>query len=437
MTERDLVERVYGFLAEDEDARVCRDIPETACNEQPRSFVLQLSALALTKLADTLASPRLVLAWMLSALGAPAAFIGFLVPLREALALLPQLVVAQFLRERPLRKGFWVAGAAGQALALAAMTLAVVALDSAALGYAVVAALAAFSLARGVCSVTAKDVLGKTVSRTRRGRLTGQAASLAGAITLAAAIAIMLLPALEGSRALFAMLLGGAVLLWLIAGGLYAAIPEMPGATGGGGNALVEALRSFGLLCRDPRFAQFVAARALLVSSAFAIPYIVVMVQRAGGAEAATLGAMLLANGAAGLIGGAAWGRFADRSAHGVMAVAAALSVAVMLAALALHSASPAALGMSAVAGALLFAASLAHYGARVGRKTYLVDMAREDNRSQYVAVSNTIMGAVLLAGILLGWLDSVYGAGAVLALLAALGAIAALFCARLPNVSG
>lgn len=61
---RRYTERIYGFLADDEDARVCTEIPPTACDDQPKSFVLQLFALTLTNLGDALASPRLVLAWM-------------------------------------------------------------------------------------------------------------------------------------------------------------------------------------------------------------------------------------------------------------------------------------------------------------------------------------------------------------------------------------
>ena len=62
MADKQLMNRVYGYLAEDEDARVCKDIPENACNEQPRSFVLMLISLMLTKLGDSLVSARLVLA---------------------------------------------------------------------------------------------------------------------------------------------------------------------------------------------------------------------------------------------------------------------------------------------------------------------------------------------------------------------------------------
>lgn len=436
MAARPLAIPLYEYLAEDEDARVCKEIPAAACHEQPRSFLLQLLALTLTKLGDTLASPRLVLAWMLSALGAPVVFIGFLVPLRESFALLPQLFVAQYLRQRPVRKWFWVGGAIGQAIALLAMLGAVLQLDGARLGVAVIAALAFFSLARGVCSVTAKDVLGKTVSRTRRGRLSGRAASFAGAITLAVAVAVIFVPGLDGSRALFALLIGGAALLWVLAGIAYAGIPEQPGATAGGGNAAMTAWRSLGLL-RDPAFAAFVRARALLLASAFAIPYIVVLVQRAGGESTTTLGALLLASGLAGLVAGTAWGRYADRSANGAMALAAWLSVIVMIATLLLHLLRPAWLAAEPVAAILLFAAAIAHHGARIGRQTYLVDMAGPEHRAEYVAVSNTVMGVMLLSGILLGWLDHVFGADAVLGLLAVVGVFAARQCARLPSVSG
>mgnify|MGYP007044784285 CR=1 FL=1 len=51
-------------------------------------------------------------------------------------------------------------------------------------GAAIVAMLVVFSLSRGLCSVSAKDVLGKTVPKGRRGRLNGWAASLSGLFVL-------------------------------------------------------------------------------------------------------------------------------------------------------------------------------------------------------------------------------------------------------------
>lgn len=437
MSDKKVMDKVYGYLAEDEDARVCKDIPDSACNEQPRSFVLMLLALTLTKLGDTLVSARLVLPWMLSALGAPAVFISALVPLRESLALLPQLFVAQKLREQPVRKWFWVVGGFGQAIALALMIVAVAILNGNALGWSVVVLLTVFSLSRGICSVANKDVTGKTVSKTRRGRLSGVAASAAGLLTLLTALVIIFSPEIEGQRWLFLGLLGTGVILWTVASLLYAGIPEVAGSTQGGGNAISEALKSISLLWQNGQFGHFVLTRALLVSAAFAIPYIVVLVQRQGDTEITSLGSMLLASGLAGLLAGRFWGRWSDSASHRVMAAASVMSTMVMLIALAVYYWQPSALGLHWVAAGLLFLSAVAHHGARVGRKTYLVDMATQDNRAQLTAVSNTVMGVILLAGILLGWLDAAMGAAAVLWLLTAIGVLATVCALLLPNVSG
>src|SRR5690554_2555963 len=435
-----LTERMYGYLAEDEDARVCKDIPDSACNDQPQAFMAHLWALTLTKLGDSLVSARLVLPWMLTALGAPSVFISALVPLRESLALLPQLFIAQRMRETPVRKWFWVIGSAGQALSLLAMVAAIMVTEGATFGWAVVILLALFSLSRGVCSVAIKDVHGKTISKTRRGRLSGLAASVDGTLSVITAVAILVVPSLtdtqrDGDAWIFIGLLGFAALLWFIAAAIYAQVPEVPGATEGGGNAIIEALKSVRLLWRDKDFGQFVLTRALLVASAFAIPYIVVMVQRSGDGGLTGLGGLMLASGLAGMLAGRFWGKWSDSASHHVMAAAAALATLVMAVALLLYVWRPEYLAQQWLSGALIFVAAVAHNGARVGRKTYLVDMATQATRAQFTAVSNTVIGLVLLLGILLGVLDSYAGVEAVMALLIVLGIIAALRARSLPNV--
>lgn len=49
-------------------------------------------------------------------------------------------------------------------------------------GLGILSLLLVFSLARGLCSVVHKDVLGKTVPKTRRGRLAGLSATAAGVL---------------------------------------------------------------------------------------------------------------------------------------------------------------------------------------------------------------------------------------------------------------
>lgn len=438
---QELTEKLYGYLAEDEDARVCKDIPESACNDQPQAFLAHLVALSMTKLGDALVSARLVLPWILTSLGAPSAFISALVPLRESLALLPQLIIAQQLRETPVRKWFWVAGSIGQSLALVGMVISVLTLRNSALGWAIILLLTLFSIARGVCSVSIKDVQGKTISKTRRGRLSGLAASIAGFLSVATALVVLFAPTLlgtsvsEGNTLIFASLLGLAALLWFFAALTYAQVPEVPGATEGGGNALIEALKSIRLLWQDKLFGSFVLTRALLVSSAFAIPYIVVMIQRSGEGSLTSLGGLMLASGIAGMLAGRFWGKWSDSASHHVMAAAAFIAVAVMAAALFCYIWASDWLAQQWLGGVLIFVAAVAHHGARVGRKTYLVDMATQDNRAEFTAVSNTVIGIVLLLGIVLGAVDAYAGVEAVMVLLIVLGVIAGVRALTLPNV--
>lgn len=49
-------DELYEKLTEDEDARVCEDIPDEACRATPRSFVLLLFSFFFTKLGDAVAS---------------------------------------------------------------------------------------------------------------------------------------------------------------------------------------------------------------------------------------------------------------------------------------------------------------------------------------------------------------------------------------------
>lgn len=431
-----LAKQIYGYLADDEDARVCKDIPEDACSEVPAAFTLQLAALTLTKLGDTLASAKLVLAWILSALGAPAIFIALLVPVREALSLLPQLFIAQMIREMPIRKWAWVIGALGQAGALTAMVIAVTNLEGTPLGITIVSLLALLSLSRGICSVAAKDVLGKTVAKTRRGRLTGLAATTSGIVTLIAAAYILFGPNVEDVTT-YALMLGLAAALFFVAAFVFAGVPEVEGATGGGGNAITEAIKSLSLLRDDRDFRHFVIARALLIATAFATPYLVILIQQSTTDGLFTgLGALIMADGAAALSSGYIWGRLSDSRSNQVMAISAVLTALTLGIAIITHRFLPVVFANLAFASALLYLASVAHQGTRVGRKTYLVDLATSENRAQYTAVGNTVIGLFLLLGGMIGFVDAASGTVYVLYVLIGVCLMAIVQCLRLKPVT-
>ncbi|MBD3332431.1 MFS transporter, partial [candidate division GN15 bacterium] len=218
--------RIYDTLTGDEDARVCTDIPEDACREQPGNFFKHLSSSFFTKLGDSLASAKLILPWLMATLGAPAYLVGFLVPIRESGALLPQLLVAGFIRPKPVRKWFWVAASVVEGLAVIGMAFVAIGAEGAMAGWAIVALLAVFSLSRGVASVTSKDVLGKTISKRRRGTLMGYASAVAGVVTILVGAYLKGFRGEDQPESFFFLVLLGAGLLWFLAAAIFAFVKE-------------------------------------------------------------------------------------------------------------------------------------------------------------------------------------------------------------------
>jgi len=427
--------RFYSLIAGDEDARVCRDIPEEACRDVPRNFLVHLAAQTATKIGDELASAKLVLAWLLSSAGAPGVMIGLLVPIRESLALVPQLAVASLIRKAPIRKWFWVGGSILQGLAVVAIAGVAARLSGAAAGAAVLGLLVVFSLARGVCSVSSKDVLGKTVSKARRGRLMGYAASVAGIVTIAVGVAARARRDGPEAGAFFTALLLTAGALWILGAIVFSGLRETPGATAGGGNAFGHAVRSLGLLGTDPRFRHFVITRALLLGTALAQPFYVILARERGTGGLAGLGLLIIASGLAASVSAPVWGRMADRSSRRVLIAASLLAGGLGLLVFAADVAGLQGAAAERVYALAFLVLAVAHSGVRLGRKTYLIDMATAETRASYVAVSNTAIGILLMLGGGLGLVADARGPAWAVLLFSLITLVGALSAKRLPEV--
>ena len=393
-TKPDTIDQLYGLIANEEDARVCKDIPEEACREVPRNFFLILFSNVLTKLGDLLISPKTVLAWLMSAVGAPA-LVAWLVPIRESGSMVPQMVIAAWVRRKAVRKWFWTLGSFGQAVSVAAMAASVWFLEGYAAGGGIVAALVVFSLARGFCSVSMKDVQGKCIPKTRRGRLSGLATTIGGTAT-GVLTGLLFWDRGDPSIAFYTTSLLLAATLWVIAGVLFANVEEYAGETGGGGNAINEAFKSLSLLRDDAPFRHFVITRALLLCSALASPYFVVLAQQESDIGW-MLGVFLLASSLASSLSASFWGWAADTSSRRVMIRGAAMASSVCLVVGVLALGLGPGFGGAWFYPVAFFVLSIAHAGVRLGRKTYLVDMAGGNKRTDYTAVSNTVIGVLLL----------------------------------------
>jgi MFS family permease len=381
-------------------------------------------SLSMTKVADGLIDPKLVLSWLLTSLGAPAVYAGALVPIREAGALLPQILLAGWVQRMERRKWAWIIGSAGQGAFAALIVLAALTLDGAAAGLAICAALGGLALFRSVCSVSYKEILGKTVGQARRGSITGLAGSVSSVGVLLFAV-LLISGALQERGAVIAAI-ALAALLWGTAALLFSTLSEVPSEVEEGSSTL------FAVLKDNPTLWRFIIVRGLLVSTALAPPYLVIL----GGEDGGTLGglgALVLASAAASLLSSYIWGRLSDRSSRQVLILTGIVGAAAMVLAVVLAQ-----LGLAQTLWAMpavLFVLMIAYHGVRQGRSTYLVDIAPEDRRSAYAAVANTVIGVLLLVAGVAGGGAALFGPQAVLVLFAVMAVAAAVVAVGLPEV--
>jgi hypothetical protein len=435
MTTYSLRERIYDYITTDEEGRTCEAISEQACTDVPPNFLLNALNGTATKLAEQIASPSLVLPWFLSALGAPTALAGLLVPIRQAGSLLPQLAVAGRIRSFKKRKWFWVGAGLVQAVTLLLMALLTPTLPALGAGLAVVILLGVFSLASGVGSVSFKDVMGKTIPQGRRGRLLAVRATTGGILALGAGWLLRTYVADAVTLTPYLILLFVAAGLWFGAALLFGAITEEAGATEGGRNALQEARAGFTLVREVAGFRRFLIARALLLSVTLSVPFYALDAKALTDNRASSLGIFVMAASLAQVLSSPFWGRFSDRSSRTVMMLGGGLAAGTGTLAL-LFGILPAVWQSAYLYAFIFLLIGFARAGVRLGRKTYLVDGAPADERPLYVALSNTLIGILTLAGGALGLVAESFGLRALIGLFIILALLGVLVSWYMPEAN-
>ena len=443
-------ERIHArLITRDLDAEAA--LPEPVRRDVPRNSLRLIGANALQSSGDQTVSASTVLPWLFHAIGVPAALTGALVPIRESGSMLPQAFLTPFVVRVRRRKLVNVAGALVQAAAVAVMAITAAVGSGVVAGLVILAALAVFSLGRCLTSIASKDVQARVVPKGERGQINGLATTASGLVAITLGLAVRALG--EGLDAqTLAAILGLGAALWVAVAGVWASIrepvtlrdgagapPQGPDSDGAddGQSWFAETIT---LLREDATFRNFVTVRSFLLVSSLSPPFIVTMAVQAGAPALTGLGGFIIASGLAALLGGRVFGRMADRSSRRLMMLGAALASLVLVALVvvdtALDLAGDSLLTYAIFVGAY-FLVTMLHTGVRVGRKTYVVDIADGDQRTTYVAVSNSAMGLVLLV---VGAITSaIAGLGIVWALLflAGLGVLGVLSSRRLPEVEG
>ncbi|KZN13467.1 MFS transporter [Marinomonas sp. TW1] len=390
----------------------------------------------LINLGDALINPKVTLPWILQGVGVPVYLLGWLVPIRESGSLLPQLLMASYIRRVALRKWLWVTGSVLQALCVVLIGVVALLLEGATAGWCVIVLMVVFSLARGLNSITSKDVLGKTISKGRRGRVSGWAASAAGLITLGVALTMVFSGyfELEGNTVFYATSLIIGALVWCFAAMVYALIDEPRSDVDQTPVRFWQLLASLSLLKTNASFRTFVIARSLLLCTALSAPYYVLIAQQHLGNGLWVLGAFMAASGLASLLSSPFWGRFSDYSSRQVMMFSTLLGVLAGVMLFVVMWLFPDFSGMVWFMPTLYFILCVAHQGVRIGRKTYLVDLAEGNDRTEYVAVSNTVIGIMLLVMSVFGLLTNLISLPALVLVFSLLALMGVLVVVRLPE---
>lgn len=422
------VERFHNRIGS--NSSKCNELDDNACQAQNGNYLLFVVSLVLSKIADSLASAKVVLPWLMATTGAPIFLTSLLVPIRESGAMLPQIVLGAHICRQATRKQYLVYGAVLQAIAVLALLFAAISLSGTVAGIAIVVLTILFSLARAISSIANKDVMGKTIDKSKRGKLSGTAASIAGAITIVFGSALYLRSSeQDGSITLLAL----AAVCFLLSAFSCALIKEYDGDKSDDKSALDVAKNNLKLLKQDIGFARFVWVRSLMISSGLAAPYLVLMAEQQASSSYVSLASLIVLGGIASLISGRIWGKLADKNSKGLMVFTASLNTIIcLLSALFIwfevDSISPYL--------ALFFVLLVVHEGVRQARKTYLVDMAGGNKRTDYVSVSNSLIGVVLLLiGLLSGALAQ-FSIFAVMLAFALFSGIAFALSFSLKNVS-
>lgn len=430
-----LTEKLYRFLNNETEQRVCKDISEQACKVVPKNYFLLIFSSVFTKLGDTLSNPKTVLTWLMSYVSAPVYLISLIVPIRESGSMVPQVFLSKYVKKQPVRKWIWVFGSFLQFLAIASIGFIALNFEGTTAGWLIIIAVIIFSLSRSICSLSSKDVTGKTIPKTRRGKLKGYTVSVSGVLVLAAGLFILYQSKSEQTITFYSYLIFFASAMWLIAAVIYSRIKEFPEDTDASDNDDTSFISKLKLLKKDAHFRDFVIARSLLLCSALTAPYYILLAQKYIGKEVYLLGLFIIAKGIASIVSSPTWGKLADKSSKNVMAIAVLIASGLGITLFFIITYLDTVRSLVWLYPVAFFILGIAHGGVRLGRKTYIVDMAKGNQRTDYVSVSNTVIGIILLFTGGLSALVSLISIEGVVLILSIFGILGAYKSYKLPDV--
>ena len=401
----------------------------------PKNYFLLLLSSTFTKLGDTLSNPKTVLTWVMTFINAPVYLISLIVPIRESGSMLPQIFLGNYVKTKAKRKKTYITGALLQFLSV--FLIGIIAYNFTGFfgGFLIVLLLIVFSLSRSLCSLSSKDVLGKVIPKKSRGKLKGYTSSVSGVLVLLAGLFLIYKSESNGTILFYSLILIFASSMWLLSAFFYTQVEEPKGEVEEKDLSFKDSLKKLKLLKKNKHFRDFIIARSLLLCSALSAPFYVLLAQKNIGNDSYLLGVFILVNGIASIVSAPIWGKMADKSSKNVMSLAVTLASTLGISMVIILIVFKDLSTLYWIYPTAFFLLGIAHSGVRLGRKTYIVDMAEGNQRTDFVAISNTIIGFILLITGGLSALASIFSIEAVLLFLSIFGLLGAYKSYQLPNV--
>jgi len=357
--------------------------------------------------------------------------------------LLPQVVSARWINDKPRKKPYLIAGLSGRVSfwIIALLLWLGLARNPAFILAAFFACIGLFGITDGFASVAWFDLLARAIPLKRRGRLMGLAQILSGLAGLGVGWVISSI--LRSGRfsfpddyALIFTLAGAAFIPSTIA---LLLLREVAADAPESSSERSECNGWFTPWRQDPVFRQLMVCRVLTGMVALVSPFYVIHATTSLNLSEAVVGSFVAAQQVAGLASGALLGLISDRwgPSHTIR-VSSILAMAGPLFALATHVTDGALLVR---AYPLVYVALGAYQSSTMlGFYNYLLELAPDDVRPSYIGLGNTITGVLTLAPTVGGWVletTSYTTLFAITAVLISLGLVVALRLSPALEVEG
>jgi hypothetical protein len=351
-----------------------------------KTFTQLISIATCGKLADLLISAKTTLPWLLASLGAPIWIVSMLVPIRESGSLIPQWPLKQKVSHIENRLVIWRWGIVIQACSICLMLASAIFTKALIAGLLILFCLLLLSLGRSLSSLSMKDIQGINVEKGQRGKLVGMASTMSGLLSLITAGLLILSPQDMSIKAIQLLITFSAFIMFVslfLSIGLTANLSDNK-KDSNDGKSLWKTIN------QQADLRQLIISRCLLLHAALIAPFFVSA--SAINNDFFQLPYFIIASALASFLSSYLWGKMADKSAIHTMFYA---TLVCMSASVVFYFVTS--VDKWWVDVFLFFVLNLGYAGIRIGRKTYMLDIAQGSQRTLYVAAANSMVGYVLL----------------------------------------